>query len=334
MIGKCSVASPWRLREVTVGEWWAIEDDSGTALRIEPGLAESMWRDHRLLDRSLSAALRHNHADDPQEAFVDLQVLGVTTRYESDDAEAVEHLGRLFAAARTPLRSTPDIVVRLSRGVDLERIHRTVSGPREGVAMGPAGAPLFSPVSSDLPAFPPLQMKPFSGRYSAVHSAFLAFRAFNALICGRRRAGKTTSCVVAEQEKLAHVLTDELALIDGTGKACGIPLPIRQRGEITRTARPVSVSERTGELLPVGHVVSLNPVEGDPEFVRIDEFSERLSALVPHLRVLDTTMGTATSHLVALAQRATVWRWNVRPWPYLAQDLEDGLRLLAKVTDE
>ena len=57
--------------------------------------------------------------------------------------------------------------------------------------------------------------------------------------------------------------------------------------------------------------------------------STALKLLVPHLRVLDTSLGEAADRLLALIATCKIWRWQVNPWPRLPHDLAAGLEGLA-----
>jgi hypothetical protein len=81
-------------------------------------------------------------------------------------------------------------------------------------------------------------------------------------------------------------------------------------------------------LLPIRHVVVLGATDGVADFIHLPDIDSSLAALAPHLRAIADDISLASDHLLQLVRTADIWSWQVRPWPNLAADLENGLRSL------
>lgn len=318
----------WRLREVRPSQWWAVDDVAGTAYALGDAAASSLWGRHDLLTVALDHAVRLLAARPVEHHFVDLRFLDLTARYTSDDPAIVDAVAAAFAGARPRLRSSPGVVVELTGDVDVDRLHRSIDGERAGVRLRRVDDGHEAKASAALPVVPPVQLPPFAGRFCALHAALLSRPDGNVVVCGSRRAGKTTAALLAHRLGLATVLTDELVLVDATGAASGVALPVRERTEDDRVSHSLDPTDRGAELVRVDHVVVLTPTERDGAARRLDDISAALRAVAPHLRPLDGPLGCATGALLELLGRADVWQWHVRPWPQLPHDITAGWRHL------
>lgn len=318
-------APRWRLREVHPNAWWAVDEEAGTAYHVDDAIARRLWAREELLARPLPAAIRDVMGPDsaPPDGgeFVDLRFVAVTVRYRSPDATIVSRIAHDFAGARVRLRSSPDIIVELSSGVDPDRLHRSAPDGRPGVVMRPASANKGSPVSGDFPVVPPLEHTYFVARYTAVHAALMATRMGNVVVCGARRSGKTTTATLCGRLGLAEVLTDEMVLLDNTGHAFGLAMPIRERTADGRLSSPLQPTDVGVRLVPVDHVVVLEPTPHPPRIRIVTDLSEALPLIAPHLRPLGGPLGLATDNLLTALRRADVRLWQVRAWPDLHDDI-------------
>lgn len=313
----------WRLRELRPGEWWAVDSASGTASALNDAVATRLWALEHLLSEPFAHALREARTSGSIGTFVDLRFAGRTVRYRSQKAALVERVATDFAGAHARLRCTPDAVVHLSPGVNLDRIHRSIEGQRVGVRVGPAGGAVDVVGSTALPIVPLLQDPHYDTRYTAMHAALLATASGGVLVCGQRRAGKTTAALMFSRLALGDVLTDELVLLDASARACGVSLPVRERTGADRISYPLARTDVGAPLVGVDHLVVLGAASADGVAVsrRVHDIVEGLHLAAPHLRPLGGPLGTATDNLLGLLGDARVWHWQCRPWPALSDDL-------------
>lgn len=324
----------WHVEELAPTDWWAVDGRTGAAHRLTEQQGRHLWRRHDLSNRPLNVALElaeRGAADLHPPDFVDLSILNHTTRFVSNSPAALNFVREAFDGAQSITRTSPSAVAAITEEANVERLHRTVEAPRAGVRLldlTKAGED-FVPASADLPVFPPLQLPYFADRFTAVHSAALAMASGLVLVCGHQKAGKTTTAILAETHGLGEILSDELFLLDDTGSGCGVPLPVRERTSTGREVRRFQRSSRTGQPLPVRHVLV---VEHDvsSSLTPVTDARERLAILAPHARIVASDLAVGTGHLLTLVGRARVWRWKVRPWPDLRHDLLDGLRRMAR----
>jgi hypothetical protein len=263
--------------------------------------------------------------------WVDLRFAGTTVRYTSPRPEPIRWIAEEHAGAVPQRRGSPDLVVEVGPGADLEKLHRSVPDSRADVWVTDARSGRRSPGSADLPVLPPLQADAFAGRHCALHAALIEGPWGAVVVCGERRAGKSTTALTAQRLGLGSVLTDELVVLDRTGDAWGVPLPIRERTASGRPSRPLSPTAVGATPVRVAHVVVLTPREkghGEGSVVPMSTGGDALRLVSPHIRPLDTTLGEATCMVLELLRRAETSAWSVRPWPDLAIDLEAGLRSL------
>lgn len=319
----------WKLHELPNDEWWIIDRRTGAAHRVGSATGATLWRQHDLLDVPIGRAIAEARARAAEATghFIDLRVMEITTRYISADPGQIAELQSLHGAAQPRLRATPDALVRLSPGANIERIYRTVDEPRVGVEIRDGEKAEFRPASAAVPSFPPLELKYFADQFSVMHAALVKSPRGNIMICGGRKAGKTTAALVAERTGLGTVLTDEMTIIDGSGNGCGVPLPIRERDGDSRIARVLKPVDGIGELVPIAHVVCLRGAN-DVEYVHLAGVEKSLSAVAPHVRAISGELALATSQLLGMVTHARAWSWSVRAWPDLTGDLEKGLRAL------
>lgn len=318
----------WRLREVRPHVWWAVDEDNGTAYGLDDALASRLWAREDLLTQPLTLAIRaaaesanSSSPGSPDCNFADLRFVGMTVRYRSNDPALVGRVADDFAGAHARLRNSPDVIVELSGGVNLDRLHRSVDGHRTGVRIRTASESMSGPGSSELPIVPPLQHAHFTARYCALHAALLATRSGNMMVCGARKSGKTTTATVCGRLGMATVLTDELVLVDLSGDACGVALPIRERTGADRISYPLKRTDEGARLVPVDHLIVLGPRADEPCSRRITQVSQALRLVAPHLRPLGGPLGTATDNLLSILRRCDVWLWQLRPWPHLPDDI-------------
>lgn len=313
----------WRLQEIRPTLWWAVDERNGTAYALDDPVAVRLWASEHLLREPLSKAVRAA-SQEASLSFVDLRFLGLTVRYRSRLPRLVERVRADFAGAHPRLRSSPDVVVELGPEADIDRLHRSASVQRPGVYMRAVGEDSSAPGSNELPVLPPLQHPHFS-HCCALHAALLETANGNMLVCGQRRSGKTTTAAIGVRLGLASVLTDELVLVDPMGRACGVPLPMRERTGIGRTSYPLSRNDEGVRPVEVHHVVTITPAADAPRIQRVDDAAHALSLLAPHLRPLAGPLGTATGNLLTLMRHSEVWDWGLRPWPALTDDIAAAL---------
>ncbi|MGH3328108.1 MAG: hypothetical protein ACRDPT_10005 [Streptomycetales bacterium] len=318
-----ALTSRWRLTEVRPGQWWAVDRVSGTALRLSDDAALRLWAAEDLLAVPLPAALALARARPHGGHFVDLRFTGLTVRYRSSRPELVTQVAGDFAGAHATLRCSPDVVVELEPGANLDRIHRSVTNERTGVRVRDVGASESEPAAADLPALPPLQHRHFSGHYTGIHAALLLTGDGAIVVCGARRAGKTTTAVTCARAGLAAVLTDELVLVHYSGAACGVALPIRERTGPDRVSYPLERPPDGARMVDVRHLVVLGGApDGESRVARVNDTERALQLVAPHLRPLGGDLGIATENLLALLRGAEVWHWEMRAWPDLPGDVE------------
>lgn len=319
----------WRLFEITNNEWW-VADSSGLAINIEPALGELLWMHHGLLELPFRQAIHTAEDTKCHQPFVDLRILGVTTRYIADSESQVTHLRYWFSGAESQLRSSPEVLVFLSGSADIERLHRSVLNERQGVVIRDLGVGKTETGRSDIPVFPPLQATPFLNRFTAFHAALISFGPRSLLVCGSQRAGKTTTAIVVEREiPGAIVLADELVLIDEAAQACGVPIPLRERGEMGRVPRPTTASYLTGRKVRVTDVAILTAGDVCVQNAVLDT-QEAIRLITPHVRPLADENITATASLLELVRSVEVWSWGVRDWPLLETDLRSLIRTIGE----
>jgi len=324
----------WRVGELTPTDWWAVDGRTGAAHRLTEQQGLQLWRRHDLSQRPLGAALElaeRDAANRDLPDFVDLSILNHTTRFVSSSPAVLNFVRGAFDGAQSITRMSPSAVAAITEEADIERLHRTVEAPRAGVRLLDLTKPArdFVTASADLPVFPPLQLPYFAERFTAVHSAVLAMAPGLVLVCGHQKGGKTTTAVLAETDGLGEILSDELFLLDDTGGGCGVPLPVRERTATGRAVRRFKKSSRTGQPFPVRHVLVIEH-DVSTSLTPVTDVRECLAVLAPHARIVASDLAVGTGHLLALVARARVWRWRVRPWPDLQDDLLDGLRRIAR----
>jgi hypothetical protein len=318
----------WRLREVRPNAWWAVDEDNGTAYGLDGTVASRLWAKDDLLTLPLSLAIRTINdqvnsslpGGSPDGSFADLRFVGLTVRYRSNDRALVDQVAHNFAGAHARLRNSPDVIVELSDGVNTDRLHRSVDH-RLGVNLRAVGQDAANQGSNELPIVPPLQHSHFTARYCALHAALLTTRDANVIVCGARKSGKTTTATVCTRLGIASVLTDELVLVHSSGDSCGIAMPIRERTRSDRISYPLNRTDEGARLVPIDHLVVLEPGVTDPGVRPITDVSQALQLVAPHLRPLSGPLGAATDNLLAILRRSQVWLWRLRPWPDLPNDI-------------
>lgn len=319
-------AAKWIVREIGPQRWWAADRDSGAALKLPEQEALPLWR-ARGEARLLALADARQQAEAGDSIFVDLEFLGLRMRYWCAKAEVAEEIASQYASLLPRWRRSPDIEAELGDGLDFERLHRSVPGLRDGVRVREIGTGEWQAGSAELPIIPMLQARAFAGRYCGLHGALIATDAGGVIVCGEQKAGKTSTALVAESSGLGTILADETTLIDRDSTAHAIPLPIRERSAEGRRVRALpGVDPRQRAMgMNVAHIVILQRSEAAAEWQAIDDDAEALRLLVPQLRVLNTSLGEAADRLLGLVQGSRVWRWRVRAWPQLADDVAFGL---------
>ena len=319
----------WSLQEVKRTEWWAVDEPTGTAYHLDDDVATSLWERHELVSMPLQAALVTARSTSGAPCpFVDLRFVGTTVRYRSEDDGLVERVSSDFAGAKTRLRRSPDVLVDLKPGADVERLHRAVSGDRRGVTISVPDMGQVLAAATEVPVLPPLQLPRFTGRFCALHGALLAMAGGYVAVCGRQRAGKTTTAVLARRDGLAEIVADELVLVDLFGHAAGVALPLRQRTSQGRVTIPLDPTEDGAPLTPLAALVVL--AEGDQGVRLATSTEEAIRLVAPHLRHLGGDLGTTTRSALSVVRRTPVWEWCLRPWPDLADDIAAALRSLGQ----
>lgn len=315
----------WRLREVRPDEWWVVDEPNGTAYGVERSTAERLWAADRLLTEPLDSAIRLAAiAPERSSTFVDLRFLGLTIRYRSSLAHVVERVRTDFAGAHAILRHSPDVLVELAPETDVTLLHRSVPAGHAGVSVRSTGESELVASTGDFPIVPPLAHPHFRG-HTSLHAALLATAAGNVIVCGARRSGKTTAAVTSAGRGAARILTDEIVLLDAMGCASGVGLPVRERTPSSRTARPLARQADGSTPVDVSSVVVLEPAETAPGTQRVADVADALRLLAPHVRPLAGPLGVASDNLLALVRRSTVWRWALRPWPAMVDDIASAL---------
>lgn len=323
------MAVRWIVRETSPQCWWAMDQHNGLTLKLEQSEGERLWRMpshmHALPLHAARAA-----ADGNDGSFVDLQFLGLTMRYWCSEPWAAE-LARQYASLVPPLRRSADVEVRLGEKADFGRLHRSAEGDvRADIMVRAAGAIDWSAGDASLPIIPAMHAEAFTGRFCALHGALVAGASGGVVICGNQKAGKTTAALTAQQTGFGKVLSDETTLIDRDVTAHGVPLPIRERspeGRVARALPAASPIERCRGMT-ITDIVVLHVAEGPAQRRLLEDETEALRLLVPHLRVLNTTLGEAADRLLALIATCNIWRWQVNPWPLLTDDLAAGMEAL------
>lgn len=317
----------WGVREIGPQMWWAVDQGSGAALKLREDEALPLWQapnEARL--RELAAVRRQATPNDA--LFVDLEFMGLRMRYWCRRAELAQEIVSQYASLVPRWRRSPDIEAELADNIDFDRLHRSSPGPRQGVRVRNLGETAWQEGSAELPVLPLLQARSFAGRYCGLHGALLATAEGGVIVCGSKKAGKTSTALIAKRLGLGVILADETTLIDRDGTAHGIPLPIRERsleGRIVRALAPTDLRQRSIGM-NVSHIVILQHAEEAAQWQRVDDDAEALRLLVPHLRVLNTSLGEATDRLLGLVECGRLWRWRVSAWPLLEDDLAYGLQ--------
>ncbi len=315
----------WRIREIRPHEWWATDESSGTAFEVEASAGERLWRSHDLLGSPLPAAIRAGRKEAVTH-FVDLCFAGTTVRYMSPEPAVVDAVASSFAGARATLRSSPDLLVDIAPHADVERLHRAVDDFRHGVRLRIPWQPDWAPGAGELPVLPPVQLGTLAERFCGLHAALLALPNGNVVVCGARRSGKTTTVIAARQLGIASVLADELVLLDRAGAACGVPLPVRERTGRERSSRSLSPTRHGAELVAVRRIVVIKTALDRTSQHCVPDVAEAIRAVAPHLRSLGGELGATTGNVLEALRRTPVWRWCLRPWPALLDDVTAALR--------
>jgi len=317
-------AGIWSVIEAEPCEWWAVDSRSGTAFSLPEDTGERLWKFHELLELPLAQAIQsrtHRRAL----PFVDLEFLGVLTRYVCSDLGLAERLSKLYAAATPALRGSPDVLVRLHPCADIERLHRAVSTDRLGVDLRSVAVDEWEAGSSEVPIIPPLQSSLLTGRFCGLHAALLSTSRGGILICGAQRSGKTSAALFASRGGFAGLLADEMVLIDSRGGAHGIPLPLRERTRNARDPEPIPKSSQdVGERISIKTVIILDKTLATPAWTPVMPVEERVRLLAKHIRALDGPLGRATASVLKMLRGANVWLWQLRSWPALMDDIEHG----------
>jgi hypothetical protein len=324
------MAPCWKVREIDLQTWWAVDLNSGIAFKLYANDGERLWR----MPASIQALPLHEARSAGEmtgEAFIDLEFLGLCMRYWCSAAWVAE-IARQYASLVPALRRSPDVEVRLGVHADFGRLHRSAEGNiREGVQVRAAGVSDWSPGDPSLPIIPVLQAGDFAGRFCALHGALIAGHQGGIVVCGNQKAGKTTAALTAERVGFGKLLADETTLIDRDATAHGVPLPVRERsldGRVVRALARASPNERCRGMA-LTDIVVLEASEGPAMRHLMCDDSTALKLLTPHLRVLDTSLGEAADRLLALIATCKIWRWQVSLWPQLQHDVAAGLEDLA-----
>jgi hypothetical protein len=323
------ISPGWALSEVKRDDWWISDCVSGSAYEIPSAVAERLWRCSGLRVHPWDVALRAVPAE-PDDPFVDLEYLGEPVRYLCEDTATADRLAELYAAMLPEHRRAPDVLVKIGRTADFDRLHRSVLGTRDGVHVRCVTEAEWEPGSADLPIIPALQTPGLRGRYCGIHAALLSTTEGGILICGAQRAGKTSAAVLARNSGAASVLTDELVLINEAGDAFGVPLPVRERTGADRAVSPLRKLPAIAhqQARRISAVVALSITKNAPAWEEISSTADQLRLISPHLRPLDGPLGRATVSVLNLLRNAKVWSWRQRPWPSLIDDLRYGCERL------
>jgi hypothetical protein len=358
-------ASLWRVIEVAADQWWAV-GAAGVAYALAPGVAERLWADGARGAESLGAAIEaatrdrspavageysHRAAGQVGEgnekrtaafdaetgdagtgcdvSFIDLSFAGVTARYLCESPAMAARLAWEYPACRPALRSTPDIIIRLTSGCDVDRLHRANGGM--GLFLRKPGQVTWTPALGELPVIPPIEGTRLGQEFAALHAALLLTAAGPLVIAGRQKAGKTTAALIGSELGLGTVATDELVLLGRGATVYGVPLMLRIRGDGGRTATPIPPSPSLCEQgARARAIVLLERVEAREPWASIPDAGAALSKLSEHLRPLALGLGDCVVAALELLQHAVVWRAPVRSWPALADDVASGLIQVAE----
>jgi hypothetical protein len=320
----------WRIFEVEKLHWWVVDIPTGVAYAVPSDVGERLWRLHCLMGVALPAAIERARSNLRPSRFVDLHFNGTTMRYLCETEELEQRFSLQFDGLLSTLRSSPDVLVRISDGVDFDRLHRAVGTKREFVQIRDIAEEEWMSGSSDVPIIPAMQCKQMEARYTALHAALIRTASGGLMFCGAQRSGKTSAATIVERSELGSILTDETVLIDQSGLAYGLPLAIQERTETGRRARPLLRSSGSAKLnaLEVRTIVVLSASNTKASYHTSSSVAESLKLLSPHLRPLDGPLGNATTKLMLLLRDAKVHLWRVRPWPELRDDLHSGIRSL------
>jgi hypothetical protein len=324
----------WSVTEVAPHEWWAADTSTGVAYSLPPATGEPLWRvgdpleplASQLADVLASAAR-------PHPPTIDLHFAGVAARYLVEDDETAARLATEFAAAVPKLRSTPDLLVRISAEADLDRLHRAVPHERMGVWTRDPGQSQWLPADHDLPVLPPIQRTSLASQFAAIHAALVLTDRSATIIAGRQKSGKTTAAVLAERSGLGAAATDELVLLSRRALVYGVPLPMRIRSDTGRGIQPVpssSVLER--QPCRASRLILLDETTDVPGLSPIVDYAAALAELSQHLRPLDLSLGETARLALELLAEVSVWRLSCRGWPDLHADLDAGLHELTEAT--
>jgi len=322
----------WWVTETAPEEWWAVDTRTGLSSLLDPEVGLSLWLrgdSRRPLAGELERARNSAGAGAETKPSVDLRFAGTTARYVCEEAATRDRLARELPAALPPLRSTPDVLISLARGADLDRLHRSLPEARHGVEIRAATAEEWVAADPDLPVVPSVQGTSLARRFAVLHAALLvAEGGAGTVFAGAQKSGKTTAVRMAAAAGLGRVATDEMTLLGSGGTAVGVPLPLRVRSDAGRSAEPLAAAEAPGPgPVAVRRVVLLETAEDAFGLAPIDG-REALVALARHLRPLALPLGTAARFLLELIGSGSTWRLGCRPWPELDLDLAAGLEQL------
>jgi len=313
----------WSAVEVAKGQWWIIDGATGAACRPSAGAGERLWQSLDHITVPLKTALTIDNATEDH-PFLDLDFQGVRTRYLAKDPEVLKGLAAQYPSLIPTLKRSPDSIIMLRDDADVPRLHRSVEGVRKGVEIFDQKQQAWVPASSQLPIVPLLQNEILAGRFAAIHGALIEDPSGRTImICGHQKSGKTTATVLAKEAGF-RIHTDELVLVDCTGRVLGVPLPIRKRNDKGRTNEPLPV---LGSLSPVQvySFVALERCAGEQQSVGALEQlgpTQAFASFAPHLRVLDTEIAFATHCAISLLSGAQSLRLRTRAWPDLQIDLQ------------
>jgi hypothetical protein len=324
----------WSLTETARDEWWAVDMSTGVAYAVPPHTGETLWRAANV-ELPLAIALEDpsTTADDHSQPMIDLEFAGVTARYLVEDEQTLTLLETQFASAVPPLRSLPDLVVKISPDADLDRLHRAVSDPRSGVWTRKPGEPQWIPAAHDLPVIPPIQGTSLAAEVVAVHAALVLNENTAMLLAGRQRSGKTTAAIVSQEAGLGKAATDELVLLGHKAIVYGVPLPWRIRSDDGRRTEPMPLDPVLArQPCRATHLLLLDDVSDAPRLSAVVTRKEALAELSQHIRPLDLSLGRTAQLALELLAEVSVWRLACRKWPHLRRDLEAGLKEFAAVT--
>ncbi len=316
----------WTIIEVEPNDWWIVDAVSGTAFSATPAQGERLWKSHELRELSIMSAL-NNSSPVKDSTFVDLSFMGSHTRYLCESNDIADSIRSLYSGMISKLRRSPDVLVRVSAKADLDRLHRSLDSERVGVELFEISEGNWVAGTSLLPIIPPMQITAFRGRFCGLHAGLIrAHSGEGVIVAGAQNTGKTSTTLLAARHGLGTVLADELVLLDETGEAFGVPLPLRERKSDGRIATPLIKPDNDSGRAFVSIVIILQSTQGPAEWKTIKGVEKRLRFTSPHVRPLDDPLGRATRCVLGMLRNADFWVWKIRPWPDLPNDLEHGLR--------